>query len=190
MFWIMGAVLIGLIVTFMAYAGLFDFDEPAPPEITSPIENSDTLTMGDAQFTGFDKRNQAYALAASEAQQDAENPNVIYLTQVRGEIKVRGSGEVVIVRADRGVYDTETEVLQLASNIKVVTTGGITARLSTATVTLIDGLVVSDEPVTVFSKDGTVWANGLRMWDNAERILFTNRVRMLIDNGDGKADAG
>ncbi len=190
MAWVAGATLVGLVTTFLAYAGLFSASVPEVPEIADAEIVSDTLTMGDAHFTGFDKRNQAYAISAAAAEQDRDNPNVIYLETVRAELKLRRSGDVVLVSADSGIYDTDTEVLVLSSNIKVLTTHDLTAQLSTATVTLNDGYVTSDDPVTVISKDGTIVANGVRMWNNAQRILFTNRVRVIFEGDDGKADAG
>jgi lipopolysaccharide export system protein LptC len=190
MLWLAGGGLVSLIGTFLFYAGVFDFSVPAPPVIAEAEEVADTLTMGDLHFTGFDKHNQAYAISADSAQQDRDQPNIIYLENVRAELKVRGSGDIVFVRADSGVYDSEADQLYVSSNIKVMTTNGFTARLETATVTLGEGHVSSDDPVVVSTEQGTVWSNGLRLWDNARRIQFVNRMRLQYGVSSGRSDAG
>jgi LPS export ABC transporter protein LptC len=193
MVWIAGGGVVAFGAMFLFYAGMFDFAELAPPQLGAGERHVDTLTMGQLQFTGFDKKNQAYSLAADSAEQDRDRPNIIHLTNVRAELKLAGSGNVVKVRADIGTYDTQSETMSVERNIKVITTQGFTALLETATITLKDGAVTSHDPVVVnTTTGGTLWANGMRLWDNARHIQFTNRVRAEFGTGtgSGRADAG
>ncbi|MGI9412467.1 MAG: LPS export ABC transporter periplasmic protein LptC [Hyphomicrobiales bacterium] len=190
MSWTCGVVMVFSVATFLVYAGLFE-DEPPDPETQISSDNlNDTLNVGELQFTGFDKKNQSYNVSATSAQQDKDKPNVIYLDKVRAEIKIRRSGDIVIVTSDRGTYDTETEVMVLKDDIKMLTTNGYTANLKSAKVWLDDGRVESSEPVVVNMSDGTIWSNGIEMWDDGKRIRFTNRVRVLFQGRGTKTDAG
>jgi len=190
MAWGCVAVLTLSLGTFAIYAGLFEGDAPNPATEISGEDLKDTLNVGDLQFTGYDKKNQAYAVSATSAQQDKDKPNVIYLDQVRAELKIRRSGDIVFVRSDRGTYDTETEVMLLEDNIKMQSTNGYSANLKSAKVWLNEGRVYSDEAVVVNTASGTIRSNGVEMWDSGKRIRFTKRVKAVFQGRGSKADAG
>lgn len=189
MTWACAALGAGLVVTFAIFAGLFESDTPVVKAV-APQEAKQTLNVGELQFTGFDKKNQAYAIAADTAEQDKDQPNIIHLHQVRAEIKVRGSGDVIFVKANIGKYDTDAETLELADNIKLLSTNGYTAELQSAQVWLDEGRVHSAHPVVVRMSNGTIWSNAVDLWDRGKRIVFKNRVRVLFQERGGKADAG
>lgn len=198
MVWACAAFVVGLIVTFLIYSGVFE-QAPEKP-VADAKEVSETATVGDLKFTGFDRKNQAYSITADAAEQDDEQPNIIYLDQVRAEMKLRKSGDLIEVTADRGIYDTEAETVRLETNIKLNSTSGYTAELSTADIGLKEGSVRSDDPVVVSTERGTIWANALEMWDKGKRVVFKKRIRVLFqpkdkpsgdrETADEKADAG
>ncbi len=188
MVWGCAAFVIALALTFLIYSGLFEGDVEKAP--VNEREIADTVNVGDLKFTGFDKKNQAYSIIADSAEQDEERPNIIYLNQVRAEMKLRRSGDVIFVTADRGTYDTEAETVRLENNVKLKSTSGYTADLRIADIGLKEGRVQSDEPVVVSMSRGTIWSNGLEMWDKGKRILFKNRIRVLFQVKDEKADSG
>ena len=72
----------------------------------------------------------------------------------------------------------------------MLTTNGYTASLKSAKIWLKDGRVISSDPVVVNMSNGTIWSNGVEMWDNGERIRFTNRIRVLFQGRGTKTDAG
>lgn len=189
MVWACGGGGIALVVTFAVFAGLFESEAPRDTAAV-PKAAKKSLNVGELQFTGFDKKNQAYAIAAKSAEQDQDQPNIIYLSQVRAELKMRKSGDVVFVKADRGTYDTDAETMMLNDNIKLLTTNGYTANLQSAKVWLDDGRVQSTQPVVVRMSNGTIWANGVDLWDRGKRIVFKKRVRVLFQERGGKADSG
>lgn len=189
MAWACATLCAGLVVTFFIYAGVFESDTPVV-QATVPQDATQSLNVGDLQFTGFDKKNQAYAIAADAAEQDKDQPNLIHLKQVRAEIKVRGSGDVIFVKANRGKYDTDAETLELNDNIRLLTTNGYTADLQSALVWLDEGRVHSAHPVVVRMSNGTIWSNAVDLWDRGKRIVFKNRVRVLFQERGGKADSG
>lgn len=189
MVWACAGVGVGLMITFITYAGFFESDAPVVKAL-APQDAKQSLNVGDLQFTGFDKKNQAYAIAAQSAEQDKDQPNVIHLQQVRAEIKVRKSGDVIIVKANSGTYDTDAETLELNDDIKLVTSNGYTADLQSAKVWLDDGRVHSAQPVVVRMANGTIWSNAVDLWDRGKRIVFKNRVRVLFQERGGKADSG
>ena len=184
--WTCAAVAAALLITFLVYSGVFESGPENP--VVEPGEISESATVGDLKFTGFDRKNQAYAITADGAEQDEEQPNVIYLDKVRAEMKLRRSGDVIFVTADRGTYDTEAETVLLETNVKLKSTSGYTAELNTADIALKDGRVRSDDPVVVSTSRGTIWANALEMWDKGKRVLFKNRIRVLFEPKDKQAE--
>ena len=188
MVWACAAIVLALIIIFMFYSGMFERRDDTP--VAKQGEIADTVNVGDLKFTGFDKKNQAYSITADSAEQDDDQPNIIYLDQVRAEMKLKGSGDVIFVTSDRGTYDTEAETVRLEDNIKMRSTSGYTAELHTADIELKHGRVRSEDPVVVSTSRGTIWSNGLDLQDRGKRILFKNRIRVLFQMKNQKADSG
>ncbi len=185
--WGCAVIVVVLVITFMFYAGLFE--SGGGTKVLKRGEISESVNAGDLKFTGFDKKNQAYTITANSADQDDTHPNIIHLNQVKAEMKLSGSGDVINVTADRGTYDTETETVRLDDNIKLTSTGGFTAELSTAEVLLKKGRVHSEKPVVVHMSKGTIWSNAVDLWERGKRIVFKDRVRVVFEVKAEDADA-
>ena len=186
--WACSAVVLALVVMFMFYAGLFERTEGALT--AKPGELSEAANVGELKFTGYDKKNQAYAITSDAAEQDEERPNIVHLKKVNAEMKLSGSGDVVFVTADKGTLDTEADTVRLDDNVRLKSTSGFTAELRTALVQLKKGEVNSGEPVVVHTPDGTIWANGLDLWERGKRIVFKDRVRVIFEVDDDTENAG
>lgn len=188
MVWGCAAVVLVLVITFLTFSGIFETSESDVVDLQDVATES--VNVGDLKFTGFDRKNQAYAITADAATQDEDRPNIVYLDNVRAEMRFRGSGDTVFVTAERGIYDTEAESVRLETNIRMTSTSHYTAELASAEVFLKEGRVRSDEPVVVTTSSGKLWSNGLDMWDKGKRILFRNRVRVRYDVKDRPAGDG
>ncbi|SRR5690606_5284670 len=171
---------VALVGLFLAYVGAFDgFTEP-PATAAPAVPPSETLRVANPWFTGFDKKKQAYAVAAESAREDAERPNHVHLMKVAAELKLRKNDDTVYLTADTGLFDNTADVLVLDDNIRVVTTNGYAARLSHATILLNERRMQSDHPVQVILPGGTIVANRVEMSDGGNRIRFSGGTRMRL----------
>lgn len=178
----------GLVGVFAYNSGMFATErKPAVPAQEVEVSRKSVRMMA-PKVTGFDRKSQAYQINAESARQDETEPHIVHMETVTADLKLKRSGDVVRVTADRGVYDNDGETLKLDGNVVVTSASGYTANLERASVWMKEGRVASDRPVMVTAPTGTIVANGLEMWNDGANIRFLDRARMVF-RGD-KKDAG
>ncbi len=174
---------VGLVTWFFIQAGLFE-EEAKPIQTTKAAKGVDISSKESVMlapvFTGFDKNNQPYSVSAKSARRDEARPDTVYLDEVKGELKLRKSGDVVVMTADKGTYTSDAKKLDLTGSVRMISTGKYSAKTDAAKVDLTDKGLRSESPVNVVFSDGVIDANGVQLWDAGERILFFNGVRLHI----------
>lgn len=177
------AVGVGLVTWFFVQAGMFE--EAAKPVQTSKsakgaqISSKESVMLAPV-FTGFDNNNQPYSVSAKSARRDEASPDTVFLDEVKGELKLRKSGDLVVMTADRGTYRSDSKNLDLTGTVRMISTGKYSAKTDAAKVNLTEKRLRSETPVNVVFSSGIIDANGVELWDAGERILFFNGVRLHI----------
>lgn len=131
-------------------------------------------------FTGFDNNKQPYSISANTAKRDEDNPDIIYLDNVKGELKLRKSGDLILMTGNDGTYSSETKQLELVGDVRMISTGKYSAQTKAAKIDMPKKHLKSTDPVTVVFAAGVVKANGVEIWNGGERIVFSNRVKVHI----------
>ena len=174
----------GMFGWFIIQAGMFE--EVAKP-VTSAKSAKDVPELSAKKsvlvrpiFTGYDKQKQPYSVSAKTATQDEDNPELVHLDEVKGELKLRGSGDLILMTSESGLYSSETKKLDLLGNVRMISTGKYSAKTKAAKVNMTQKYLRSDDPVVVVFSAGTVKSNGVELWDAGERILFFNGVKLHI----------
>lgn len=187
----LGCIVLGILLLgwFLIQAGMFE-------EVAKPIQSSKSAkgaqisskesVMLAPVFTGFDKHNQPYSVSAKSARRDENKPDVVFLDEVKGELKLRKSGDLVVMTADQGIYTSDAKNLDLSGTVRMISTGKYSAKTDSARVDLKDKRLRSDTPVNVVFSSGIIDANGVELWNAGERILFFNGVRLHIPEQDKK----
>jgi lipopolysaccharide export system protein LptC len=153
-----------------------------PGEIGNMVIKGTKITMQTPRLTGFTNDARAYEFTANTAAQDITKPDLVDLQQIRAKVEMADKS-LVHMWADTGLYNMKTDMLNLESNIHLVSTTGYEARLSKAAVDMGKGTVVSDEPVWVKLLNGDLNAKGLVISDQGEVLRF-NDVTMVLQSGD------
>jgi lipopolysaccharide export system protein LptC len=153
-----------------------------PGEIAGMVIKGTKITMQQPRLTGFSTDSRPYEFTANTAAQDITNPDLVELQQIRAKVEMADKS-LVHMWADTGLYNMKADMLNLESNIRLVSSTGYEARLSRATVDMGKGSVVSDEPVWVKLLDGELNAKGLTITDQGEVLRFTD-VTMILQSGD------
>lgn len=187
----LGCVVFGvcLVGWFFIQAGMFE--EAAAPVQSSKsakgaqISSKESVMLAPV-FTGFDKNNQPYSVSAKSARRDEAKPDVVFLNEVKGELKLRRSGDLVVITADRGTYSSDAKKLDLTGTVRMISTGKYSAKTDAAKVNMPEKSLRSETPVNVVFSSGIIDANGVELWDAGERILFFNGVRLHIPAQDKK----
>ena len=99
--------LIILILFFFIYSKLSKKEtklDPILKETDTPAYNSNIIK--DVYYTSKDADGNEYIITAKEGEIDYSNSNILYLTSVKGLIKLRDSDDITII-SDYGRYNTD-----------------------------------------------------------------------------------
>jgi lipopolysaccharide export system protein LptC len=174
-------------IIIVVFIGIFDPFGRLSGLTLGPVSLSGTkITMAAPKLRGYRAGSRPYEMTAESASQDARKPNLVELNEIRGRVTLENDG-LAHIEATTGVYDTQSEKLELAGRVNVRTDNGYDAHLTTASVDFKGGKVTSTEPVTVDIGNGSIKADRLDIDDNGKHIVFEGRVRAIMDAEQAKA---
>ncbi len=155
------------------------------------LPSAEKSDVAAAVFSGFDDGKDPYTINADSARQDAQDPAKTYLSAVRGRLHTTSKNELLHMKADAGLYDSNTKLLDLEGNVEIISSDNYIAYMPTAQIDVNAKKLESDDPIHVIFDQGTIDAAAVEMWDNGNMILFKNGVKMHIDPrpGSGKENS-
>jgi lipopolysaccharide export system protein LptC len=184
--------LVGVLVAIAAGA----FFQPLRLLAKLPIDprhlvlSGSKINMEAPRIGGFTRDGRPYDLTARSAAQDLTNPGVLELTDILAHVTMQDHSTLELSAAN-GVYDTKADLMDLKTNVVIITSTGYTVHMDEANVDNKAGRVMSNRPVSVKMTTDTVDANGLEVVDNGDLIRFTGGVEthLVPQQGPGSANA-
>jgi hypothetical protein len=159
----------GIVVTIKA--------GPGELKVPLPTFDGENFRMENPRYEGQTQEGGRFVVTALFGYQDIRNPTTFRLNTIEGRL-TQANGDVATIVSDTGLYDSKTEVLDLAGKIKVTTSSGMVAYLRTANVQVKPQLVTSHDPVTVTMESGSkVDADGMQLDAKAKEVSFEGNVR-------------
>lgn len=137
------------------------------------------LVMDAPKLSGFDSKNRPFDLVAARAMQDLTKPDVIFLENIDATVPMDAQDSVDI-NASAGIYETKKEVLRLSKQILIKGARGLDVTLQSADIDMNEGVLVSNQPIKIESKDSLLTASSVRVEDNGKRIVFKDKVKLTI----------
>lgn len=148
-------------------------------DIASVAYADGKLVMANPKLNGVTEQNRPYSMTAARAIQDPSKQNIVELEGIDAVIPIDLENSAAIV-AERGVYDSDTNILNIDSPFSVTSSNGITARLVNATVNVDGGTMKTDKPVEITKNGSKITADSLTVLENGKVIVFEKRVRLNI----------
>lgn len=186
--WLMMIATIILATVFVVQIGMFRSPLPTT-EGEQQVENPEVAVARAVRFTGFDGDDQPFSVEAERAVQDLDQPSRVHLEQVRIEMRLRSSGDTLLVTAKQGVFDDKLKTLDLSGDVHIVNSANYAADMQKARVFLREKRLISSDPVEVRFPSGTINAGGMEMRDDGQQVYFTNRARTLFSERSARHDA-
>jgi lipopolysaccharide export system protein LptC len=143
------------------------------------LEQADSLSMLNARFEGVDEHDQPFTLTADEATQTAGDDNLVRLELPKGDITLE-DGTWLALTAQEGLYRRDMQMLELSGGVTLFHDQGFELRTPMARVDLEAGTAWGSERVEGQGPFGTLVAEGFRVLDRGERIVFTGRSRTVF----------
>lgn len=148
--------------------------------LDSAIVQNGKLVMSNPKLDGFTGDDRAYSMSAARATQPIGNSNRVDLEEINARLPFSAESWAE-VSAPKGVFNRETNMLEIPSEMSVVTDDGLTALFQSALVDIDEGTLSTEDPVTI-DMDGTrIAAESMRVIDKGARLIFEDKVRVHID---------
>lgn len=138
------------------------------------------VTMEAPKLTGYSNKAQPYRVNALKAIQDLNNMNIVFLQKLDALFETDTEKSEIRIQADKGVYNTQTEYLEVEDNIIVTTESGQKLFMHSASIDMEAGTVRSVDPVQLIFPDGSIRANALEVFDNGDLVSFRKDVEAVF----------
>jgi len=156
------------------------------------IETADTVALVvdrgrnevvNAKFFGRDTGNQPYSVTSETAVQRQDHPDLVDMAKPSAEFTQR-TGLWVTLSADRGIYHQESGHLEMYDTVHVLRDDGLEFTTAQALVDTKAGTAEGDRPVTGQSPTGEIDAQGFRIHDFGNTVVFLLQSRATLSGAD------
>lgn len=135
------------------------------------------LVMENPRLAGEDPDTGAYVVNALRAAQSTDNPQVVKLTEIDGNMGMEGDDRAQL-SAESGVFDQDTEMLELSGNVQVTTESGYDFTSPKVYADMKNNVIETRNAINLKMLNGTVQAENLTVKENGELIVL-DRVRIV-----------
>jgi len=143
-------------------------------------DRPDYASLDRPRLSGLDRGDKPYSLAAERAVQHHRGDSDLHLTAPRVEL-MAPNGRRVEVWSQTGRFDRAENILDFAGNVTARDDRGNTLVAERLRVDPRAGSMVSDRPIRGHGPDGEVDADGVEVRSHGDRVIFTGRVRLVIE---------
>lgn len=141
----------------------------------------DALHVREPRYQGVDEQNRPYTLTAAAAVQ-AGQEDVVQLQEPRADLLLTDGGWIYL-EADQGRFDKPRNHLDLKGRVTIHHDDGTQFVTETAAVDVVGGNAEGDDPVAAQGPFGNLTAEGFRLRDRGQVVIFTGRSRAVLEGG-------
>ena len=150
------------------------------------LDQAENLTMLNARYDGVDEQRRPYSVTADMATQSRQDENLIDLELPKADMTME-DGAWLALTARAGEYRRSVELLDLAGSVSLFHDRGFELRSESARIDLGAGTAEGLEPVEGQGTFGTIDAEGFRVLDRGQVIIFTGKSKLVLHPGAQEA---
>jgi lipopolysaccharide export system protein LptC len=176
---VLPAVGLGLLLTVTAWprlAPLFERLRFAWPAID--LREARELRMLNPHYLGTDRNNHPFVLTATVGRQVPDRQDLMALEQPRADMQTRG-GATMVLNSNSGVYQSQTQLLDLFGDVTLVHQNGSTFLTSSAHLDMAANAGTGHEAVEGHGPSGDVWGEGFEIINKGDTIVFTGQSKLI-----------
>jgi lipopolysaccharide export system protein LptC len=137
------------------------------------------LRMINPRYAGIDRLNRPYVLTAAAGRQMPERSDLMSLDHPRGQLILHGGAKVVLTAAT-GVYQSQSRLLDLFGEVTLTHENGTRFVTQAAHLDLATETAGGQDPVAGQGPSGDIAAQGFRILNKGDIIVFTGRSHLLL----------
>lgn len=141
----------------------------------------DQQRMINPRYVGVDDRNQPFTITANSATKIDTKGNLVELEQPKADMALK-DGHWVALTATTGTFSQDAQLIQLVDSVSLFHDTGYEFRTETAYIDVKAGTAYGQDPIQGQGPLGTLKAEGFRIYDKGERVVFTGRARMVLQS--------
>jgi len=173
----LGLSLILLVAVWPRLAPVLERIRFALPAID--LREARELRMLNPRYLGTDRENRPVVVTAAVGQQVPDNANLMSLERPRADLQAH-DGASIVVTAATGIYQSQAQILDLFGNVKLVHQNGTVFTTDTARLDVANNSAKGDDPVEGHGPSGDVKAQGFRIYDKGETLIFTGDADLVL----------
>jgi lipopolysaccharide export system protein LptC len=143
------------------------------------LRDAQELRMINPRYTGVDRHGRPFVVTAAVGRQVPLHQDLMSLQRPRAELMTHG-GTRIVVTARTGIYQQPAQLLDLFGQVTLVHQNGTRFITDRARVNGARETAEGAEPVVGHGPSGDVKAQGFRVLDKGDRIIFTGKSDMLL----------
>jgi lipopolysaccharide export system protein LptC len=184
---ILPAIALVLLLLVVAWPRIQDALERvhfAPPQLD--LREAQDVRMVEARYTGLDRQHRPFVITADVARQNPGANDIVALEQPKGHLTTMSGGSVQVT-ARTGIYQPQTQLLDLFGDVRLVQDKGNVFRSNSAHVDMANGTAQGREPITAEGPFGHADGQGFRILDRGDVIVFTGKSHLELVPHERKA---
>ena len=144
------------------------------------LRDAQELRMVNPRYSGIDREGRPFVVTAASARQIPDRQDLVSLQAPVAELKLR-SGALVHATSVSAVYQSQTSVIDMFGDVTVTHQDGTRFVTQAARVNAAQNAAEGDDPVAGHGPAGEVTAQGFRILDKGDTIIFTGHAEMLLN---------
>ena len=138
------------------------------------------LHMAKARYTGIDRQNRPFTVTAEMARQKPDLNGLVTLDRPKGDLTTT-AGNWLELSASSGLYQPQPQLLDLFGEVALFQDKGNEFHSTTAHIDMAAGTAEGDDPMTGQGPFGSVTADGFRILDRGDTIIFKGHAKLEIE---------
>jgi lipopolysaccharide export system protein LptC len=174
---VVGVTLLLLIAGWTRVGSLLESVQLGLPAID--LREAKELRMTNLRYGGLDRYNRPYVVTAAAGRQIPDRNDVMALERPKAVMTVHGGASVVLTAAT-GIYQSQTQLLDLFGDVNLVHENGTRFVTQRAHLNLSDNSAEGHDPVEGHGPAGDIAGEGFRVLSKGETITFTGESHLLF----------
>jgi lipopolysaccharide export system protein LptC len=174
---IIGVALLALVAIWPRLVPLLESVRFGFPVID--LREAHELRMLNPRYAGVDRFNRPYVVTSAIGRQAPNRDDLMSLERPRAEMTMH-NGALVVVTAATAMYQSQAQLLDLFGDVNLVHENGTRFVTNAAHVDVAADTAAGNDPVTGHGPSGDITAQGFRVVDRGNTIVFTGKSNLLL----------
>jgi lipopolysaccharide export system protein LptC len=174
---VLGLTLLALVAIWPRLGPLLESVRLGFPVID--LRDARELRMLNPRYAGIDRFNRPYVVTAAVGRQVPNRDDLMSLERPKAEVTTH-SGAVVVVTATTALYQSQAQLLDLFDDVNLLHENGTRFVTKAAHVDVSANAAEGHDPVTGHGPSGDITAQGFRILDKGDTIIFKGKSDLLL----------